>query len=273
MADDKRNQFLARRDFLMTVSKKIEKRLRSVPEGGLRISSSNKKKKRIQYYHRKQSSDRMGTYIPKSKHEFVRRLAQKGYDQMTIASAKQEIRAIDLYLKNLPALSSEEIYDSLSENRKRLVTPQFETDEMYAEAWGKKEYDGKEFYPETPELYTEQGERVRSKSELIIANILNRYQIPYRYEYPVMLKGFGRVYPDFTILDIRSRKEIIWEHLGMMDDSEYVEKAISKISFYIKNGIFPGDRLIITYETKFNPLNIREIEMLIEHMIPGSVKG
>lgn len=53
----------------------------------------------------------------------------------------------------------------------------------------------------------ETDERVRSKSEVIIADILNQEGIPYRYECPLQLKGWGKVYPDFTVLSERERPE------------------------------------------------------------------
>jgi hypothetical protein len=112
-------------------------------------------------------------------------------------------------------------------------------------------------------LLTDRGERVRSKSELIIANLLSKEGIPYKYECPLRLKGFGTVHPDFTALRRKARKEIYWEHLGMMDDPEYAEKAVRKISAYGANGFFPGDRLILTAETKSTPLNVRLIRDLI----------
>jgi len=71
-----------------------------------------------------------------------------------------------------------------------------------------------------PELYTAKGERVRSKSEIIIADSLMRAGVPYRYEFPIILNGYGKIYPDFTVLNVGLRKELYWEHLGMMDDSE-----------------------------------------------------
>lgn len=55
-----------------------------------------------------------------------------------------------------------------------------------------------------------------------------------------------------------------WEHLGMMDDSEYAEKAIRKISEYQRNNIFPGNQLIISAETMSIPVNTQEIRALIE---------
>ena len=73
--------------------------------------------------------------------------------------------------------------------------------------------------------------------------------IEYKYECPLKLKGYGVVYPDFTFLRKRDGKEIYWEHDGRMDDPAYAEKAIRKIHSYIANGIFPGEQLIISYES------------------------
>ena len=108
-------------------------------------------------------------------------------------------------------------------------------------------------------MLTDRGERVRSKSELIIANLLSKEGIPYKYECPLRLKGFGTVHPDFTALRRNARREIYWEHLGMMDDPEYTARAVRKISAYILNGFYPGEDLIITAETNASPINIREL--------------
>ena len=108
---------------------------------------------------------------------------------------------------------------------------------------------------------------MRSKSEVIIADLLGREKIPYRYEYPVKIKGWGKVYPDFTVLNVKKRKEMYWEHFGMMDDPEYVEKAVQKIEMYQKNGIYPGEHLIITYETRNVQINQKSIMGLIQHYL------
>jgi hypothetical protein len=55
-----------------------------------------------------------------------------------------------------------------------------------------------------------------------------------------------------------------WEHLGMMDDPVYVENALQKIALYEQNGIFPGEDLILTYETEQTILNTSKIEELVK---------
>ena len=113
------------------------------------------------------------------------------------------------------------------------------------------------------EIYTNKGERVRSKSEKIIADMLNRYEIPYRYEYPIYLRRLGQIYPDFTVLDVKKRKQIYWEHFGMMDNNDYCEKALRKLDIYMKNDILIGDTLIFTHETSKHPLETAVIDKLI----------
>lgn len=117
------------------------------------------------------------------------------------------------------------------------------------------------------EIITENGEKVKSKSEKILADKFKSMGIPYAYEQPVLLNGYGYVLPDFKILNKKTRKEYYWEHFGMMDDREYAEKTIKKIENYEKNGIFPGKNLIMTFETKQHPLSMRIVSENIEEFL------
>lgn len=105
------------------------------------------------------------------------------------------------------------------------MNPIVEPVEEFVRRWEEFQYKGKGFEEDDPEFYSDKGERVRSKSKVIIADLLNREGIPYRYECPIYLKGLGLRYPDFTTLNIRKRKEIYWEHFGRMDDPLYAENA------------------------------------------------
>ncbi len=51
----------------------------------------------------------------------------------------------------------------------------------------------------------------------------------------------------------------------MMDNPDYLEKALLKLDSYQRNGYFLGDNLIITYETGNHPLDTRLIENTILH--------
>lgn len=116
---------------------------------------------------------------------------------------------------------------------------------------------------EENEIVTERGERVRSKSEKIIADKLFALGIPYRYEYPLVLAGNVKVYPDFTILKMPEREEVYLEHFGMMDDIDYVDSAMYKLSTYEKNKIYLGVNLFITHENSRSPLNTRALDGML----------
>ena len=115
-----------------------------------------------------------------------------------------------------------------------------------------------------PVILTEKGERVQSKSEKILADFFYRNNIPYKYEKPLNLSGYGIVYPDFTFLSRKLRKEIYWEHEGLMDKSEYAIKAVKKLNRYQMNGILPGERLILTFETEQDVLNSKIVSDLVD---------
>lgn len=252
----------AREKYLLQLKKQKQKTLAKAPEGSLRIC---RRGKNAQYYQRLDPKDFNGKYIKQKEVKLAGDLAQKDYDQRVLRTVEEELRAIEHCLNLYPTKTAEEVYESLCPERQTLTMPIRETDEQFVKEWLEKPYVGKEIFGNTPEYYTFQEERVRSKSEVLIANMLYREGIPYKYECPVYLDGWGNVYPDFTVLNVCKRKEIFWEHLGMMDNAEYAEKAIAKICNYERNGIYVGENLILTYETQNQPLNQRHIKQLVQH--------
>ena len=87
---------------------------------------------------------------------------------------------------------------------------------------------------------------VRSKSELVIANMLHHMEIDYLYERP--LEGEmepGKVRPDFTFTD-PGGEPIVWEHLGMLGKADYRQKWQRKRAWYESNGFVPEENLFTT---------------------------
>ena len=169
----------------------------------------------------------------------------------------------------------EEIFYKYTGDRQQLVVPQYISDEDYAKKWEEISYQRKTFAEGTAEIYTVKGERVRSKSEKIIADALQRNNVPYKYECPLELNGGRVIHPDFTVLNKRTRKEFYWEHLGMMNDVEYDCNAVRRIEEMERNGIVPAKNLLITAETKMNPINVTIVDMIIQEYLqnkPEDVK-
>lgn len=259
-----KNQMKARENQLLQIKKEKEESLLTAPEGALRICSHGN---RTQYYQRNNPKNASGMYIREKDFHIAQELAQKDYNQKVIRAVDQELSAIKKYLSNYPAKNAEQIYENLHVERRKLIEPIIEPEDQYVDKWKSVKYQGKGFNGDTPEFYTAKKERVRSKSELIIADLLSKEAIPYRYEYPLHLKGLGKVYPDFTVLNVKKRKEMYWEHFGMMDDPSYAEKALQKIAIYEQNGIFPGEDLILTYETRKSPMSQKMVMLMIQHYL------
>ena len=105
---------------------------------------------------------------------------------------------------------------------------------------------------------TARGEKVRSKSEVIIADTLFRMGIPYIYEKPYYYDGNKSFDPDFTVLNVRRRKEIYIEHFGKMDSAGYRTKFFWKMKTFGQIGIVQGENLVMTFEDKDHPFDIAD---------------
>ena len=252
---------------LKEIKRIVDERLTNVPNGTLRITSSKNKLQYIQCVEDDSDTGYKLTYIKKEDMPLVYRLAQKSYDQKIKKIVDRRLKQLDKLTQEYEDNEIEEIYKKMHSQRKSLTKPVEIPWEQRLKEWKSTPYVGKDFEPGTPEIYTKKGERVRSKSEKILADTFCDLGIEYKYECPIRLKGYGIVYPDFTFLRKRDCKEIYWEHDGRMDDPKYAEKAIRKINSYIANDILPGDKLIITYETSGIVLNDRIIKKMIEKFI------
>lgn len=85
---------------------------------------------------------------------------------------------------------------------------------------------------------------VRSKSEVIIANLLFERDIPFYYEKPLYARDGSFYLPDFTIT--YRGEDYYWEHLGMLEQNAYREHWELKKAWYDEH--FPG-KLLITEES------------------------
>ncbi len=120
----------------------------------------------------------------------------------------------------------------------------------------------KKFYEDKLIHRTVRGELVRSKSEVIIANLLDAAGLDYAYEEELKLNDGRTRVPDFTIR--KSGKIFYWEHLGMLQNSDYAEKWKIKKQQYEANNIVEGDNLIVSQDGLDGSLDSEAIKENIE---------
>ena len=115
---------------------------------------------------------------------------------------------------------------------------------------------------------TSRGEMVRSKSEVIVANILDKMKIEYSYE--ELLDVNGKTYiPDFTLR--YQGKTAYLEHLGMLRNKSYKKHWGEKRANYESVGISKTfGNLIITEDGLDGSLDATLIESKIQTWIKNS---
>jgi len=107
---------------------------------------------------------------------------------------------------------------------------------------------------------TENGIWVRSKSEVIIANILYRSKMDFKYEEKLYYSETQWKEPDFTIR--HNGKIWYWEHLGLLGDEQYNNDWQDKKQIYKNLGIF--EQVIITKESAILSNKVNELVKKIQ---------
>lgn len=113
---------------------------------------------------------------------------------------------------------------------------------------------------------TLKGHMVRSKSELVIANML--YQLGITYQYEPKYEGLlvpGIVRPDFMFAD-PAGDAIIWEHLGMLTRDDYRQSWERKQDWYLQNGFVEGASLFTTRDDEKGGLDSEDVRKVAEQI-------
>ena len=107
------------------------------------------------------------------------------------------------------------------------------------------------------------GHKVRSKSELVIADALYRNSIDYEYERKYLSDEGWKTRPDFTFVDAAGNL-ILWEHLGLLHEEKYAVDWARKRKDYLAVGFVEGKTLFTTRDDERGGLDAREIQNVIE---------
>ena len=159
-------------EWLAELRVKLAEKLRKAPEGALHSKNCRGTQ---QFYVKK---DGIRKYLRKSDWNLAKQIAQRDYYKKLLSQVCSDLTYLDTFLRKFDVDKLYDIYDELPIARQKLVEPFLIRDKQYIAEWEQIIYDRKDFEEGSQEIYTERGERVRSKSEKIIADKLFLQNIP-----------------------------------------------------------------------------------------------
>ena len=132
--------------------------------------------------------------------------------------------------------------------------------------WYNGDFEQNQEHPENLLYEVKLGYKVRSKSEVLIADRLYDEGILFHYEELLYLTE-SDPFPDFYIL-LSLVKKYIWEHFGAMDKNNYFHRTKGRVLNYMDSKWFPGINMVTTYETKGNPLEASQVDQKFPDLPP-----
>jgi hypothetical protein len=165
---------------------------------------------------------------------FLRRTHDKGFFTQLIPNSTVDTSIPTLYQWRFYPLDNP-LKDRSTIDEKNLASSHLTTNSLFS--------DNKQYIASN-------GTKVRSKQELFIINkLLSEESLDIYYERPLKVDTYAK-FPDFTVVNKKTKTVFHWEHFGINNNSEYSDKMTSKVQWYRDKGyrlIEEGGNLIITY--------------------------
>lgn len=239
---------------------KINTEIHDLPKGSLQIEHRSSSTYIFQSFsakgvrHRRAISSDMHT---------IKGLCRKKYLELRIGFLNTYLKELRSFQGRLCMPDTDEIISTLPERYLKFPKEYFLEPLSVENNWSNQPFIQSRYREEDKIHHVSNGLAVRSKSEALIAEMLLRYKIEFRYEQTLEINGQTLV-PDFTI-KTSSGQIIYWEHCGLISDSKYMARHNNKILTYSSAGILPCKNLIITYDDATGKIN--------NHLIKTQIKA
>ena len=224
-----------------------------------RICQENRSGKLMTFHVYEENGKRKRSVI-NGETQLMAQLATKRYLEEEIEILTKDIAAIERFVATYIEPTPERIIERLPNKYKAMAEDCF----FYRQRWTTEPYEQSTYKPEEKVQVTSRGLKVRTKSEVVLAEMLDAAGITYRYEQMINIEGFSFA-PDFTIL---TKEGIVyWEHAGKIHEEHYRNRHKWKLSMYEKVGIVSWENLIVTYDNAKGGLDTRIIRSEIENKL------
>ena len=235
--------------------------LRSLPEGDLHIMQQDGSifyNERFPKKGNRKKERRRG--ITKDK-DAVFALVRKKYVEKALIAMDADIAVLEKALKNYVPCDESSVMRDFVYKHPELASGIYR-DASGLDEWAANYERKKDFYEESLASVSSSRDLMRSRGEIIIGEKLKEYGIPYRFEAKLDIPDLPYV-PDFTIKRPRDGMIFYWEHIGDVNDEDYMAGNEHKFERYEEYGIVPWKNLIVTYDFENGGVNVPLIEAMI----------
>lgn len=191
----------------------------------------------------------------------LQKLVRKEYVNKAIPLIEKNIEICREFLDKYSCVDENSVMRKFVEKYPKLASLIY--NDVDSESWENNYSQKKGLYADDLKSLSADGTEMRSLGELVVGGRLKHYGIPYRYEAEIGHPDISYV-PDFTIMRPRDKKIIYWEHLGMVNDEDYLKRNKQKFDVYEMYGIVPWDNLIVSYSQANGGINEKLIDSLIQ---------
>lgn len=242
----------------------LKDNLISAPEGVLYIKHDGEV---TRFYCKLSDQSKLRYLSSLSDNELITKLSNKKYSLQSLKAAEEELKILNRLLKHENDNPLSGIYDKLDASVRTLVKPvEISVAEKIRLFKLRIPVDKSQFIRTGQNVIkTTRGEYVKSMAEFIIAETMLRYDVPYIYEDKVKTPDNQIYKPDFTAINIRTGKIMLWEHFGMLENYKYLKDNIMKLESFRMMGCYPGNGLIITMSSKQQPLKEETVDYIVRN--------
>ena len=222
------------------------------------------------YYYKRNDSGGKATYLGGVNCEKVRLIKEAHYLKRSLSLIDEDIRILEKAAVRLKEIRYEDVNDMLPGVYKGAAVDYAAADEkrrMWKENALAYKNSFSVYRPEELKIPTNDGNKVRSRTEGYIYNLLLDLGVCFVYEMPVRV-GSRIFWADFVILsEIDDETEIIIEHQGMMNDRGYRERFNDKLYGYWKAGFIPGINIFYTFDLPNGGLDLTPIHDIVRNHV------
>lgn len=122
------------------------------------------------------------------------------------------------------------------------------------------------YNPGNRPLYRHGDKLMKSRGEVMIAQVLDSFGLEYLYE-PIMIINNNTYRPDFAVWLPEFGRVFLIEFMGMLDNKEYALKNGLKLGEYMNHGIIINRDILIFGGTESGMVTVGEIESDIRALI------